>query len=82
MVGRDVDGFGGFDSAIDIRLGYFAVFNFYDALRIEAADMITGYAGGDTVDLAISHPFGFVHGLANGLGGGIDIGHHTGTQAA
>ena len=44
--------------------------------------MVAGNAGGDAVDLAVGHQFGFIHSLLDGLGGGIDIGHHAGFEAA
>ena len=44
--------------------------------------MITGDTGGHAVYFAISHALRFFHGLFNGLSGGINIGYHTGAQAA
>ena len=81
VIRRDVYGFGGFDSAVDVGLRYFAFLDFHHTLRIHAADMVAGNAGYHAADLAIGHQLGFFHRLGNGLGGGIDIGYHTGFQA-
>ena len=44
--------------------------------------MITSDTGGHAIDFAIGHAFRFFHGLFDGLSGGINIGYHTGAQAA
>ena len=81
VIRRDVYGFGGFDGAVNVGLRDFALLDFYHTLRIHAADMVAGNAGYHAADLAIGHQLGFFHSLGDGLGGGIDIGYHTGLQA-
>ena len=82
VVGRNIDGFGGFFGALDVGLGDFAVFDFDHALRIAAADVVAGDADGYAADFAVGHVFGFADRLADGLGGGVDIVDHTGFEAA
>ena len=82
VVGRDVDGFGGFDGAVDVCLGNFAVFDFHHTLRVEAADVVAGDTGGNAADFAVGHQLGFADRLLDGLRGGVDVGYHARFQAA
>ena len=44
--------------------------------------MVTGNTGDDVGNFGICHQFGIFYRLTNGLRSGVNIGHHTCTQAA
>ena len=82
VIRRDVDGFGGFDGAIDVGLRNFAVFDFDNPLRIQAADMVTRDTGRNVADFGVRHQFGFIDCLLNGLGRRVNVGYHACFKAA
>ena len=82
VIRRDVDGFGGFDGAVDVGLRNFAVFDFDNPLRIQAADMVTRDTGRNVADFGVRHQFGFIDCLLNGLGRRVNVGYHACFKAA
>ena len=82
VIRRDIDGFGGFNGAVDIGLRNFPVLNFDNPLRIQAADMVACDTGCNVADFGVRHQFCFIDRLLNGLGCCVDIGYHACFQAA
>ena len=82
VVRRNIDGFCGIFGTLHIRFGHFAVFNFYYALRIKAANMVAGNPRGHAADFAACHALCLRNHGFNILSGRIDIGDHAGGQSA
>ena len=82
VIRRNIDGFGGFDGTVDIGLRNFAVFDFDNPLRIQAADMVACDTSRNVADFGICHQFCFIDRLLNGLGCRVDVGYHACFKAA
>ena len=79
---RDIDGFSGFDGAVDVGLRNFAVFDLTNPLRIQAADMVTRDTGRNVADFGVRHQSGFIDRLLNGLGQSRQCYYHARFKAA
>ena len=81
LVGRDIDGLGGFHHPGHVGGRDFLVLDRHHAAGVQATDMAAGDARADTLNLAVGHQLGFLQSLLNALHRGIDIHDHATLQA-
>ncbi|MNC11705.1 hypothetical protein D3C75_594120 [compost metagenome] len=81
LVGRDGNGLGGVEYALQVGQADFAVADGDDAVGVQAADVVAGHADEGRVDTAAGHQLRFFHGALDRLHGGLDVHHHAFFQA-
>ena len=81
-VHRDRDGLGGVDHPLHVPLAHLAILHRHHSVRVEGADVAAGDAGVDRRDLAVGHQLRLLHGMLDGVDGGVDVDHHPLAQPA
>ena len=72
----------GFNHAVDVHLGDFAILDRHHAVRVHALDVTAGDAGEHLVNLAVGHQFRLFQRALDGLHRGFDVHHHAALQTA
>ena len=67
MIRRDGHGARGFNHAVDVHLGNFAILDGHHAVRVDALDMAARNAGEHLVNLAVGHQLGLFQRALDGL---------------
>ncbi len=82
LIGRDVDGFGGFQNPRHIGLGDFLVLDRDHSTGVEAQNVAARDAGVNAADLAIAHQFGFLQRALNRRHRAFDVHDHAALESA